>query len=99
MLDNATISAICNEANKHGKIVTMHHERIAEFEKGIECGVSSFEHMPLDADLTEEQIKAFLNSGASIVPTITAIAFLLLPLDPQGDSTETGTQIKRDNRY
>jgi len=85
LMDVATIRAICEEAERRGKIVAMHHWEIAGFDKGLAGGVSSFEHMATDGHLTEERIKGFLDSGAYIVPTVTV--GLALAYETHGDSS------------
>ncbi len=71
MMDVATIRAICEEADRHGKIVAMHHSEVLGFEKALKGGVTSFEHMTSDVLLTEKKIQAFIDTGACIVPTAT----------------------------
>jgi len=85
VMDIPTIRAICEEADRCGMTVALHHCEISGFDKGLAGGVSSFEHMPTDGFLTEEQIKKILDSNACIVPTATA--GFALAFETLGDSS------------
>lgn len=60
---------ICDEAARQGIVVAMHHTDTDGFIRGLDAGVTSFEHMPTDRALTDDEIERFLSSGAHIVPT------------------------------
>lgn len=69
MMDVKTIEAICNEANRHGKQVALHHTELFGLKNGLEGGIDSFEHMPCDKLVTDKEIEGLMNSKASIIPT------------------------------
>jgi hypothetical protein len=70
-----TIEQLCvvvDQARRRGVQSTMHHLSVESFRRGVEAGVSSLAHYPLDAPLTPEDVEACKASGCFIDPTVSA---------------------------
>ncbi len=65
--------ALVDQARKRGLQTLMHHVSVESFRRGVEAGVSSLSHIPLDAALTQEDVDAFIEAGCVIEPTISAV--------------------------
>jgi imidazolonepropionase-like amidohydrolase len=72
LMDLATVAAIVDEANKHGKVVAMHQSEKFGLEKALKAGVPSIEHVVRDRDLDDESLRAAVESDAISVPTVSA---------------------------
>jgi len=83
MMDTATIRAIREEAERLGKVVALHHTERAGLLKGLEAGIRDFQHMARDRDLNDEDIRAFVDTGATVVPT--ASAPFMMAFESRGD--------------
>jgi imidazolonepropionase-like amidohydrolase len=66
------LSAIADQARLRGVQSMMHHSSLESFRRGVKAGVSSLEHEPMDAQLTQEDIEAFKVAGCMLDPTISA---------------------------
>ena len=72
-LDIMTIeqfSALTDQARERGLQSTMHQVSVESFRRGIEGHISSFAHMARDEELTAEDIKAFVENGCIVEPTL-----------------------------
>jgi len=63
-------SALTDQAHKRGLQSTMHQVSVESFRRGIEGKISSFAHMARDGELTEEDVKAFVENGCIVEPTL-----------------------------
>ena len=63
------LSIIADQARLRGVQSMMHHTSLNSFRRGVKAGVSSLEHEPWDALLTQEDIEAFKASGCILDPT------------------------------
>jgi imidazolonepropionase-like amidohydrolase len=70
MMTFQQLSALADQARRRGVQSTMHHMTVESFRRGIEAGVSSLAHVPMDAPLTREDVEAFKASGCLNDPTI-----------------------------
>ncbi|MBU1170032.1 MAG: amidohydrolase family protein [Proteobacteria bacterium] len=68
-MDLKTTRAICNEAARHGINVALHHTDYEGFQKGLDAGVTTFEHIVCDQALTDKDLRRLKDSGAYITPT------------------------------
>jgi imidazolonepropionase-like amidohydrolase len=64
------LSAVADQARRRGVQSTMHHLTVESFRRGMQAGVSSIAHVPMDAPLTREDVEAFKASGCLNDPTI-----------------------------
>jgi imidazolonepropionase-like amidohydrolase len=99
VLSDAELIAIQQEAEKHGKVVAVHHTSVEGFRKNLRAGIQSFEHMPRDQELTDTDVEAFVKSGAGINPTASVAWALSFPRngDPYADAPEV-KQIIEDKK-
>ena len=66
------LSAVADQARHRGVQSTMHHTSVESFRRGIQSGVSSLAHVPMDAPLTLADLEAFKASGCLCDPTLSA---------------------------
>jgi imidazolonepropionase-like amidohydrolase len=64
------LSAVADQARRRGVQSMMHHSSVDSFRRGVKAGVSSLEHEPMDALLTNEDMEAFKAAGCINDPTI-----------------------------
>ncbi len=62
--------AILAKGREAGIKCALHVHMVNGFEKGIELGFHTIEHMPMDAIIPNAQIEAFVNRGMAIMPTM-----------------------------
>jgi imidazolonepropionase-like amidohydrolase len=63
------LCAVADQARRRGVQSTMHHTTVESFRRGIQAGVSSLAHFPMDAPLTPKDVQAFKASGCLNDPT------------------------------
>ena len=66
------LSVLVDQARLRGVETMMHHTSIESLKRGIEAGVSSLEHVPFDALLSEEDAQSLQASGIFCEPTLSA---------------------------
>jgi imidazolonepropionase-like amidohydrolase len=66
----AQLSALADQARRRGVQSMMHHSTVESFRRGAKAGVSSLEHGPFDALLTQEDVEAFKTAGCINDPTL-----------------------------
>jgi imidazolonepropionase-like amidohydrolase len=64
------VSALADQARRRGLQSMMHHSSVDSFRRGVKAGVSSLEHEPFDALLTNKDMEAFKAAGCINDPTI-----------------------------
>jgi len=64
------LSAVADQGHRRGVQSMMHHTSVDSFRRGVKAGVSSLEHEPYDALLTQADMEAFKAAGCIIDPTI-----------------------------
>ena len=64
------LSAVADQARLRGVQSMMHHSSIDSFRRGVKAGVSSLEHEPWDAMLTQADVEAFKAAGCISDPTV-----------------------------
>ncbi len=62
--------AILAKGKGAGIKCALHVHMVKGFEKGIELGFDTIEHMPMDAVIADAQIEAFTDRGMAIMPTM-----------------------------
>ena len=72
-----TFRAIVSIARDYGVPCAMHQTLVSGFVKGVELGFDTLEHIPLDAQLSQHQVEAFVTRGTAIVPTLMAVGDIL----------------------
>jgi len=71
------LSAVADQAARRGVQSMMHHSSVESFRRGTQAGVSSLEHEPWDALLTQADVEAFRGTGHIIDPTISVFYGML----------------------
>ena len=64
------LSAVADQARRRGVQSMMHHSSVESFRRGVKAGVSSLEHEPWDALLTQADVDAFKAAGCINDPTV-----------------------------
>jgi imidazolonepropionase-like amidohydrolase len=64
------LSAVADQARRRGVQSMMHHSSVESFRRGVKAGVSSLEHEPWDAPLTQADVEAFKAAGCISDPTV-----------------------------
>lgn len=72
VMDLPSMRAIVNEAEKQGRSVALHQAATESFFKGLEAGVTCFEHVVRNRDLNDEEIRRIQDYGRPSVPTLAA---------------------------
>ncbi len=72
VMDTPTVAAICEQAAKDGKQVALHQTEHNGFHRGLQGGVSTFEHVVRDRPLTDAEVRQMQDSHAWSVPTLSA---------------------------
>ncbi len=70
------LEALTDQARRRGVLTTMHHTSVESFSRAVQTGVSSIVHLPIDAVLTEADVKAFIDTGCMIEPTLSVVYYL-----------------------
>lgn len=71
------LSAVADQARQRGVQSMMHHTSVESFRRGVKAGVSSLEHKPFDAPLTQADIDDFKAAGCISDPTVSAFYAIL----------------------
>jgi imidazolonepropionase-like amidohydrolase len=72
VMTNEQLSAVADQARRRGVQSMMHHSSVESFRRGVQAGVSSLAHVPMDARLTPTDIDAFKAAGCLNDPTPSA---------------------------
>jgi imidazolonepropionase-like amidohydrolase len=64
------LSAVADQARRRGVQSMMHHSSVESFRRAVKVGVSSLEHEPWDALLTQADVEAFKSAGCISDPTV-----------------------------
>jgi imidazolonepropionase-like amidohydrolase len=64
------LEALADQARKRDLKSTMHHMCVESFRRGVKAGISSLAHLPMDADLSPADVKAFVAAGCVLEPTL-----------------------------
>ncbi len=70
VMSPAQLEAAVDQAARRGRPTTMHTVTVAGFRQGVQAGVTSFAHLPMDGDLTEADVRQLLSAGTHIEPTL-----------------------------
>lgn len=92
-LDDETIRAIVEEAHRLGRRVGAHQTERSGFRRALKLGIDDFEHVPIDGELTENDISRFVKGNHNITPT--ASVCLALGIAPAGDPALSNELVAR----
>ena len=65
----AEIEAVQNEAARRGLVVAMHITELESFRKALDAGLPSFEHIPRDGMIEDNDVQRFVDGGHTLIPT------------------------------
>jgi imidazolonepropionase-like amidohydrolase len=68
---------ILEVGQQHGVRCAIHQTLVSGFEKGVELGFHTFEHIPIDGVIPDERIGEFVDQEMAIVPTVMAMGEFL----------------------
>jgi imidazolonepropionase-like amidohydrolase len=68
--------AAVDQAARRGMPTTMHNVTVSGFRQGIEAGIGSLAHLPLDCELEEEDLTLLINSNTCLEPTVSLGYFM-----------------------
>jgi imidazolonepropionase-like amidohydrolase len=71
VITNAQLEAAIDQSRKRGLPTTMHNVTVSGFRQGLRAGITSLAHVPLDSELTEDDIAILQGSLSCIEPTLT----------------------------
>jgi len=91
------LEALVDETNRRGLKSTMHHMSVESFRRGVKAGVSSLAHLPIDAELTTEDIKAFIDARCIIEPTLSVAYDVVWPV--KGHPSESHPEVLKIKEY
>jgi len=80
MLSDEMFAAVVEKAASLGKTVAVHHTSLEGFRRALKAGIQSFEHMPSDLHLTDEDVRQFIEKRRAVVPTGSVAWALAFPL-------------------
>lgn len=73
--------ALVDEAHRLGRPVALHQTWLSGFRKGVEIGVQSLEHLPLDGEIPDELVEEVVRRKICVVPTMHVFTRKYLELD------------------
>jgi len=97
------LCAVTDQARRRGVQSMMHHSSVESFRRGVKAGVSSLEHEPWDASLTQADVEAFKAAGCISDPTI-SLFYAMWSWKLAGDRSNGPSELIRltefrDNTY
>ncbi len=91
------LEALVDETNRRGLKSTMHHMSVESFRRGVKAGVSSLAHVAMDAELNEEDIKAFIAAKCIIEPTLSVAYDVVWPV--KGHPSENHPEVLKIKQF
>jgi imidazolonepropionase-like amidohydrolase len=88
------LCAVADQARRRGVQSTMHHTSVESFRRGVQAGVSSLAHIPMDAPLTQADVEAFKASDCLNDPTLSAW-YALMSWKMAGDRSNDHQELDR----
>ncbi len=71
IMSNILAKTVCDEARRQGVPVAQHVTDSTGLIKGLNAGVTTFEHIMIDREFTRDEIKQLIDKNISFVPTAT----------------------------
>ena len=76
VLTSAQLEAAVDQARRRGIPTTIHNVTVSGFRQAVKAGITSLAHLPLDGELTQEDVTLLLDTNTSIEPTLTVGYFM-----------------------
>lgn len=92
----AQLEALVDRARARGVPVTMHHGTVEALRRGVRAGVTSLAHLPFDRLLVDDDVRALVDSGCILEPTVSMAWDLCWKLD--GDANRHHPRLDRLTR-
>ena len=70
VMDREILTAIREEADRHGRTVACHHKTIEGFRAALHTGIHSLEHISADEIIPDREIEEYVKKGLAISPTM-----------------------------
>jgi imidazolonepropionase-like amidohydrolase len=71
IMSNRLAKTVCDEARRRGIPVAQHLTDPTGLTKGLNAGVTTFEHILIDREFTRDEIKQIIDKNISFIPTLT----------------------------
>jgi imidazolonepropionase-like amidohydrolase len=97
VMSDEQLAAAVDQAVRWGMPTTMHNVTVAGFRQGVQAGVDSLAHLPLDSELVEADVARLLNSRTYIEPTLSVGYFMSYSL--KGSPFSGHPEIQRLDRF
>jgi len=79
MMNEETLRAIREAAERNGKYVALHHTTLEGLSNGLSAGIRSLEHMTTDQTVPESMVHRLLEGDHTLIPTATVAFSLAYP--------------------
>lgn len=76
IMGDTLAKTICDEARRQGIPVAQHLTDSTGLAKGLNAGVTTFEHMMIDREFTRDELKQIIDQNIGFIPTVT-VAYAL----------------------
>jgi imidazolonepropionase-like amidohydrolase len=97
VMSDEQLEVAVDQAIRRGKPTTMHNVTVSGFRQGINAGIGSFAHLPLDRELDEADATFFQKSSTYLEPTVSLCYFMSYSM--KGSPFEGHSDLQRLNRF
>ena len=70
VITSEQLEAAVDQAARRGLPTTIHNVTVAGFRQGLQAGVTSLAHLPMDGELKEQDVVRLMESNTYIEPTL-----------------------------
>lgn len=81
--DDETVLSLLDEAHRLGRRVAVHQSQLSGFRRAVRLGVDDLEHVPMDGEITADDVASFMKGDHHITPT--ASVTMALGIAPPGN--------------
>ena len=87
VMSQVQLDALADQARRRGAPAQIHYMTVATFRRAVRAGVGTLSHIPVDADLDDDDVRAFIAADLAIEPTLSVAYGLAWPIpgDPNRD--------------
>ena len=97
VITGAQLEAAVDQAARRGLPTTIHNVTVAGFRQGIQAGVTSLAHLPMDGELSEADAARLLESNTCIEPTLSVGYYMSYSL--KGSPVRDHPEIQRLDKF
>jgi len=91
------LEAAVDQAAKRGLPTTIHNVTLAGFRQGIQAGITSLAHLPMDGELTDTDATLLLDSDTFVEPTLSVGYYMSYSL--KGSPVRDDLEIQRLDKF